>query len=225
MSNQPQAHVADERAAFEAHAAKTLRALVNFKRAHDGTYVDNRVASKWATWQAARAASTQGADVATWQERIASDPKDYDERTAMLDEIAALRACIAAGAPAETPKPSVIADALKAAKDLAALVGTQDHLIDYAAVSRGRKVIDAAIDLLAAQPAPATEAQGQAEATDAKDISYELIQDDMMVAGAEGPGALPEIQHYAMMYGQDGPCEIVEVTRRKLAPANSEKPL
>ena len=53
-----------------------------------------------------------------------------------------------ADAPADTLKNAdseKIRAALKVAKDLAALVGKQDHLIDYDAVSRGRKVIDAAI--------------------------------------------------------------------------------
>lgn len=46
--------------------------------------------------------------------------------------------------------PEQIGNALKVAKDLAALVGKQDHLIDYSAVARGREVIDAAIASLAA---------------------------------------------------------------------------
>lgn len=42
--------------------------------------------------------------------------------------------------------------ALKIGRDVMALVGVQDHLIDYDAVSRGRKVVDAA--LLAAGQKP-----------------------------------------------------------------------
>lgn len=48
------------------------------------------------------------------------------------------------------------------------------------------------------------------------DVSYELMQDDEFVAGASGCGSKQEIQHYAMLYGQDGPVEIIEVTRRKV---------
>lgn len=37
---------------------------------------------------------------------------------------------------------------------------------------------------------------------------------DLMVASVTGPRecALAEIQHYAMIYGQDGPVSVVEVT-------------
>ena len=37
---------------------------------------------------------------------------------------------------------------------------------------------------------------------------YRLIQDGQPTAWAEGPGALSEIQHYALVYGQDGPVQI-----------------
>ena len=43
---------------------------------------------------------------------------------------------------------------------------------------------------------------------------YGLFQDGLMVAAVDAPDkqrALAEINHYAMMYGQDGPVEIREV--------------
>jgi len=48
------------------------------------------------------------------------------------------------------------------------------------------------------------------------EVSYELMQDDMIVAGASGLGAERDIEHYAMVYGQDGPVEIVRVTRQRI---------
>lgn len=50
------------------------------------------------------------------------------------------------------------------------------------------------------------------------DKEYELIQDDILVAGTSGPSAWEEMQHYATMYGQDAPVEIYEVTRIKVYP-------
>lgn len=43
------------------------------------------------------------------------------------------------------------------------------------------------------------------------DYSFELWQDDIMVASVDSSNlkmARQEIMHYAMMYAQDGPCEI-----------------
>lgn len=37
---------------------------------------------------------------------------------------------------------------------------------------------------------------------------FRIRQDGMSVAWAEGPGALAEIQHYALVYGQDAPVQI-----------------
>ncbi len=37
---------------------------------------------------------------------------------------------------------------------------------------------------------------------------YRIKQDGMAVALVEGPNALREITHYALVYGQDGPVEI-----------------
>lgn len=47
------------------------------------------------------------------------------------------------------------------------------------------------------------------------DAHFDLWQDDMVVASATGPReqALAEIQHYAAVYGQDGPVQIEEVIR------------
>jgi hypothetical protein len=54
---QPIGDLTDERAAFEAWARKTHRRPgASFDRAHDGTYKDNRIAAKWAAWNAAIAA-------------------------------------------------------------------------------------------------------------------------------------------------------------------------
>lgn len=38
--------------------------------------------------------------------------------------------------------------------------------------------------------------------------SFRLIQDGIPVAWGEGPNALAAIQHYAAVYGQDGPVAI-----------------
>lgn len=51
---------------------------------------------------------------------------------------------------------------------------------------------------------------------EAAEVSYELVQDDMVVAGTSGEGALAEIRHYAAQYLQDGPVEIYKVTREKI---------
>jgi len=57
--------------------------------------------------------------------------------------------------------------------------------------------------------------QGKLSMTDEKEdeAAFELWQDGMMVAGAVGPRtrAAREINHYALVYGQDGPVEIREV--------------
>ncbi len=42
---------------------------------------------------------------------------------------------------------------------------------------------------------------------------YEMHQFDMCVAGTYGKDALQEILYYATQYEQDGPVEIVKVTR------------
>lgn len=47
---------------------------------------------------------------------------------------------------------------------------------------------------------------------DSGEVSYEVWQDGMCVAGASGDGALDEAHHYAMMYGQDGPVTVYRVT-------------
>lgn len=44
-------------------------------------------------------------------------------------------------------------------------------------------------------------------------LHYRLIQDDMPVVWCEGPGALREIQHYALVYSQDGPVRIEQKLR------------
>ena len=49
------------RAAFEAWAAKRGKPGQHFDKAWDGTYKDNRVAAKWAAWQAARNAALEEA--------------------------------------------------------------------------------------------------------------------------------------------------------------------
>ena len=56
-------------------------------------------------------------------------------------------------------------------------------------------------------------------AGDALDAHFDLWQDDMVVASASGPRpqALDEIQHYAAVYGQDGPVQIEEVIRIPLS--------
>ena len=52
---------------------------------------------------------------------------------------------------------------------------------------------------------------------------YKLIQDGMVVASVDAPTkelAEREINHYALMYGQDGPVEIKEVKAMKRKRAN-----
>ncbi len=52
---------------------------------------------------------------------------------------------------------------------------------------------------------------------DAEVIEFEIWQDDWMVAGgvtSNAKKALQEADHYAMMYGQDGPVEIKFFIRR-----------
>ncbi|MEJ7745263.1 MAG: hypothetical protein WKF61_00610 [Luteimonas sp.] len=52
------------------------------------------------------------------------------------------------------------------------------------------------------------------------EVNFELWQDEMIVAVTSGPyeAAQQEIEHYAMIYGQDGPVRIVEVTRTTKEP-------
>lgn len=46
------------------------------------------------------------------------------------------------------------------------------------------------------------------------EATFELLQDDMVVASACGPRnhARSQIEHYAFVYSQDGPVEIREVS-------------
>jgi hypothetical protein len=53
---------------------------------------------------------------------------------------------------------------------------------------------------------------------------YEIWQDEMVVAGTAGKRALKEAKHYAAMYSQDGPCEIIEVRRYKMKLQGEVKP-
>lgn len=48
-----------------------------------------------------------------------------------------------------------------------------------------------------------------------EEAHFDLLQDDMIVASVSGPraAALAEIQHYAVVYGQDGPVRAEEVIR------------
>jgi hypothetical protein len=54
----------------------------------------------------------------------------------------------------------------------------------------------------------------------AVEVSYEIVQDDMVVASASGARAYREILHYAAQYRQDGPLEIVKIERTVLACLN-----
>ncbi len=52
--------------------------------------------------------------------------------------------------------------------------------------------------------------------SESQEYKFELWQNGMMVAmvrSANEDRAIAEINHYAMMYGQDGPCEIRNKTR------------
>lgn len=44
---------------------------------------------------------------------------------------------------------------------------------------------------------------------------FDILQDDMLMASVEGlrADAIREACHYAMIYGQDGPVAIMEITR------------
>ncbi len=52
------------------------------------------------------------------------------------------------------------------------------------------------------------------------DLSFEVWQDEQPVAWCEGPAdaAWREAQHYAAMYGQDGPVTIYQVIRTPVDP-------
>jgi hypothetical protein len=56
-----------------------------------------------------------------------------------------------------------------------------------------------------------------ARAAALEEAEYELVQDDMVVAGTGGPNAYREILHYAAQYVQDGPVEIIKVVRTKIS--------
>lgn len=60
--------------------------------------------------------------------------------------------------------------------------------------------------------------QQQGGAALQEQAEFELVQDGMVMASADGKreAAWREIQHYAAVYGQDGPVEIYEVTRRRI---------
>ena len=47
---------------------------------------------------------------------------------------------------------------------------------------------------------------------------YRLIQDGMPVAWSEGLRSLKEIQHYALVYGQDGPVRIEQRVGKRWKP-------
>lgn len=51
------------------------------------------------------------------------------------------------------------------------------------------------------------------------EVEFEIWQDDMPVASASGSREIAEreARHYAMMYGQDGPVTIYEVTRKEVS--------
>lgn len=66
--------------------------------------------------------------------------------------------------------------------------------------------------VLAANPVAGSPAE-------AEDVSYELIQNDELVASTSGQGAWAEIQHYATQYEQDGPVEIIKCVRTPAAAA------
>lgn len=53
-----------------------------------------------------------------------------------------------------------------------------------------------------------------AQETEDQFAEFEVTQDGMVVASASGPRkrALQEAQHYAAVYGQDGPTEIREAS-------------
>lgn len=64
--------------------------------------------------------------------------------------------------------------------------------------------------MLAAAPTPPA-SQQQEQSCD--DESYELVQDDMIVAVTSGRNALAEMRRYAAQYEQDGPVEIFKCSR------------
>jgi hypothetical protein len=96
-----------------------------------------------------------------------------------------------------------------AAKEVEAGALSKLSLIEVAAL----EVIEAALST----PAPA----GELREVDGWEVSYELLQGDDWCAGTYGPTALAEIQHYAAVYSQDGPVQIIEVRKRALAQPGS----
>lgn len=64
----------------------------------------------------------------------------------------------------------------------------------------------------AAAPAAVNEAS--------EDVSYEIVQNDMVVVSASGQNAPAEIMHYAHQYEHDGPIEIFKVVRTAVGPAD-----
>lgn len=86
--------------------------------------------------------------------------------------------------------------------------GVRDKV--FQAIISGDDAWDITDRVLAALSAPVD--KGEAVADPAE---FELIQDDMQVASVCAPRdrAIAEILHYAAVYGQDGPVEILEIVR------------
>lgn len=57
-----------------------------------------------------------------------------------------------------------------------------------------------------------------AKALDSIDVSFEVWQNDEMVASCSGPEpqALTEAKHYASQYAQDGPVSVFRVSRVRI---------
>lgn len=97
--------------------------------------------------------------------------------------------------------------------DLLSILYDADMLPEQTETVRGAISIGAVCEAyntgLAAHPQEAAVPQG------GEDAEFEVIQDDMPVASSSGPRsrAYAEIQHYAAVYGQDGPVEVFEITR------------
>lgn len=58
-----------------------------------------------------------------------------------------------------------------------------------------------------------------------EEVEFELVQDGIPVAKVIGSRefAWQEIQHYAAVYGEDGPVEIYEITRRRIEEDGEEE--
>jgi hypothetical protein len=140
-------------------------------------------------------------DVRGWNDAVKWLRNNYQDHANVASLCDAMGAAVPAVGGEIVAMHGQIANALKVAKDLAALVGKQDHLIDYGAVARGREVIDAAIAQLGA-PAGALVAMGeQTDDYERLDPMREAVSDFRKATYEFARGQDPA-DHAAMMEAQ-----------------------